>query len=207
MFADFLKQRISNMLLHYMPLKTLSISDLCDGRLERLGIYVTPPADVKDKGYRLWDGRNAMFAYPNSSGILLSIHISVDEDNTSEPLGSPTKILRAISEAFDTRIVAEYEPLFWGFATFEDWNAYLDDLQNDDDGQFYLDILRRLRGEQCEIEEGTIGEIVAEIAEYLIFDDATLLLSKDKLLDETWVQFDRDYREDDDDVAGHSGPR
>jgi hypothetical protein len=39
---------------------------------------------------------------------------------------APGRIIPAIAEAFGADIVSQYEPEFWGFATYEEWDAWHD---------------------------------------------------------------------------------
>jgi hypothetical protein len=98
----------------------------------------------------------------------------------------PAEILGAIAEAFDTDIVSEHEPQFWGFETQEEWDAWMDQISNEDTESFYLEVLKYVRGESHDIGPTTVGMIWAQIAKEIVEKDPTLLLleNKDKLLSE-----------------------
>jgi hypothetical protein len=42
--------------------------------------------------------------------------------------GAPAAILDAIAATFDTVLVSEHEPEFWGFQTVEEWDAAMEKL-------------------------------------------------------------------------------
>lgn len=102
---------------------------------------------------------------------------------------APRKILNALAEAFDTDIVSEYEPQFWGFETQEEWDAAMEKLARESDDEFYMDFLKYLRGEPHErIQPGTLGMSMAEDGKRFVEADPSLLLpeNKDKVLKMMW---------------------
>jgi hypothetical protein len=58
--------------------------------------------------------------------------VSIDDDGFVSgltryaPNGDPGKILNALANVFDTDIVSEYEPQYWGFDTQEEWDAAME---------------------------------------------------------------------------------
>jgi hypothetical protein len=100
----------------YATLDKVRIADLIDGRLQKFGIreYVDP-IWTNATAKCLSDGRNCVWVFGNKSGFVSSI--------TRCGANDPAKILEAIAEAFDTGIVSEHEPQFWGFDTQEEWHA------------------------------------------------------------------------------------
>jgi hypothetical protein len=91
--------------------------------------------------------------------------------------------------------VSEYEPQFWGFDTQEEWDAYLDKTAKEHEEQFHIELLKHLRGEANNIQPGTNGMLMAQIAERLVAEDPDLLLpiNKDKLRDAIASIYDRDH--------------
>jgi hypothetical protein len=100
--------------------------------------------------------------------------------------GDPGTILSAIAEEFDTDIVSEHEPQYWGFQTQDEWDAAWEQMQLEHREKFHLELMKYLRGEPNDIRRGTVGMIQAEIAKELVEKDPTLLLltNKDKLRNE-----------------------
>ena len=100
------------MSINFITMKTIAFSELFDGRLEKFVIsgVITDPttSDVRC----LTDGRNYLWAYEGDNGTLAGVR--------RWGHNAPGKILSAISEAFDTDIVSEYEPQYWGFDTQEE---------------------------------------------------------------------------------------
>ena len=107
----------------------------------------------------------------------------------------PRKFLNAVVQAFDTDIVSEHEPRYWGFDSQEEWNAALEELNRKSRDHFYADILRFVSGELNDIREGTVGEIQAKIAEQLVESDPEFLLpeQRDRLMKAVEEIFNRDH--------------
>ena len=172
----------------YALLKKVSACDLFDGRLEELGVREHSDSDQTSGNTRyLTGGRNYLSVYINDDGLVSCI--------TRHGRNAPSKILNAIAEAFDTEIVSEYEPQFWGFDTQDEWDAVWGQVARDNQESFYIDILKYLRGEPSGIIPGRIGEIMADIAKELVKKNPELLLSAnmDKLLSEIELVYDRDH--------------
>jgi hypothetical protein len=161
----------------YRSLSKVSVYDLFDGRVEKHGVREHIKEDeTNDKKRCLTDGRNYMWVYIDDECNVGSL--------TRYGANAPSKILHAIAQVFDTDIVSEYEPQFWGFETQEEWDAYMERLSRESDDRFYAKLVKYLRGEPCDIEPGTIGMRWAEVAKTLVDKDESLLLpeNKDKLL-------------------------
>ena len=143
----------------FITLKKVSIADLVDGRLEEFGIREhVHSRDTSATSKCLTDGRNYLWVDGNESGFV----ITRCEGN------DPHKILGAIAEVFDTGIVSEDEPQFWGFDTQEQMDARLEEISKEHQDKFYLDLLNFVSDKPHDIKPGTIGEIQAEIAKQLV---------------------------------------
>ena len=94
--------------------------------------------------------------------------------------------LSVLAEVFDTDIVSEHEPRFWGFDSQEEWDADREQRARENRDRFYLKIINYLRGERNtdEIRPGTIGERLSQIAQKLVERDPSLLQpeAKEKLM-------------------------
>jgi hypothetical protein len=186
----------------YRPLNQLRFSDLFDGRLERLGIkepnettelymcdFGRPePYKTTETLRCLTDGRNYVWVHSDDQGFLSDI-------TTCFPGGAPGKILGAISEEFNTDIVSEHEPQFWGFDTQQEWDAYQEKIAREHEEEFHIELLKHLRGEANDIRPGTVGMLQAQIAEKLVAERPELLLPahKQELLDAINAIYDRDH--------------
>jgi hypothetical protein len=173
----------------YRLLKTIKADELFDGRLEVFGVREHFVAGTSTESRRcLTDGRNAVWVYIREDGI-------VDDLTRYFPGGAPDKILNAVAEAFDTDIVSEYEPQYWGFDTQEEWDAWNEQIAKKHEESFHNELLKFLRGEPNDIKPGTLGMIWAEIAKKLTEKDPTLLLptNKDKLCKEIDTIYDREH--------------
>jgi hypothetical protein len=152
----------------YATLNKVHITDLLDGRLEEFGVREhVHPTETTATHKCLTDGRNFLWAYGDKSGFVSVI--------TRYAGNAPGKILGAIAEVFDTGIVSEYEPQFWGFDTQEQWDAAWKELAKKDQDRFYLDLLNFVSNKPHDVKPGTIGEIQAKIAKQLVEADSTLV--------------------------------
>jgi hypothetical protein len=171
----------------YSPLKKVRACDLFDGRLDEFGVreHVKPGATSK-KTRLLTDGCNYLWVYINDDGFVGSF-------TRYFPNGDPGKILNAVAEVFDTDIVSEYEPQYWGFDTQEEMRAYEEKMSKAADEQLYIGLLNYARGEPNHLEAGMRK---AQIAKALVEKDPSLLLpiNKDKLLNEVRSIYDRESR-------------
>jgi hypothetical protein len=93
----------------YATIKKVRAEELFDGRLVALGVREHIKPDKTSEQRRcLTDGHNYMWVNVDDEGFVSCV--------TSYFLGgAPDKFLNAIAEAFDTDIVSEHEPQFWGF--------------------------------------------------------------------------------------------
>jgi hypothetical protein len=173
----------------YAPVKKIIAHELFDGRLNAFGVReeIVPDGTTKRKRC-LTDGRNYMWAYIDDDGFATCL-------TRYAPGGAPGKILNAIAEAFDTDMISEYEPQFWGFDTQAEWDACMAQMSKEADAKFHAELLKYLRGEPNDIRPGSIGMIQAEIAKELVEKDPALLLpeNKDKLRSEVDTIYDREH--------------
>ena len=146
---------------------------LFDGRLKKFGVREDLEAESSTKTSRcLTDGRNYLWVYINDDGFVAGL--------TRYAGNAPGKILDAIADTFDTDIVSEHEPQFWGFKTEEEWNAYQEQIAKKQDDAFHIELLKYLRNEASDIEPGTVGMLHAKIAKRLVKKDPSLMLPKNK---------------------------
>ena len=122
----------------YRLLKPVSACDLFDGRLEELDVReIVPPKPVE--GIRvLTDGNNFLQVYVDDAGLVGCI--------SRYGRNAPSKILNAVADAFDVRIVGEYEPQFWGFDTQEEWDAAQTEWAREEDERFLIEVLKYCKG-------------------------------------------------------------
>src|SRR6516164_5670997 len=87
----------------FVSLKKIAARDLFDGRLEEFGVleHVKPDETTETKRC-LTDGRNYLWVYINNEGFVACF--------SRYGGNAPGKILSAITDAFDTDIVSEYQP-------------------------------------------------------------------------------------------------
>jgi|ERR1700683_3662757 len=171
----------------YAPIKKVRAYDLFDGRLEEAGVREAVTDDTTPTSRCLTDGRNYLWVNITEDGYISNLRRYGGN--------APSKILSALAQAFDTDIVSEYEPQYWGFQTEEEWDAWQLALAKEGEEEFYTELMRFLRGEPNDIRPGTIGLLKAEVAKSLVDKDQSLLLpeNKDRLLKEMDAIYDRDH--------------
>ena len=97
----------------YRPLKAIRMSDLFDGRLARFDVTEADPPDTAAEQKRcLFDGLNYLWVFDDHEGNVGTF--------TRHGFNNPLGILSAIRHAFDTDVVCEDEPQFWGFESQEE---------------------------------------------------------------------------------------
>jgi hypothetical protein len=171
----------------YMPLKKVPARELFDGRLQEFGVREHVNDDTDERKRCLTDGRNYLWLYVTDDGFVGCL--------SRYGGNAPQKILGAIAEAFDTDIVSEHQPQFWGFDTQEEWDAAMAEMSRKTDEDYHAELIKYLAGEPNDIRPGTIGMTQAEIAKGLVEKDSSLLLpeNRDRLLKEMRSIYDRDH--------------
>ncbi len=145
----------------YAVKEMIYIKDLFDGRLERYGVYEHLVPGTTSASHRcLTDGGN--------NYLWVSGNQKVKYLTRFFPNGNPGRILAAIAETFDSEIFSEYEPQFWGFETEEEWVAAMDEIHEQHQSDFYIEIMKFVTGEPNSIGSGTNGMTMANIAKELI---------------------------------------
>ena len=186
------------MSMYYGLRKSIKADELFDGRLEAFGVReelrpegtadrYPPYMKVKEVRY-LTDGQNSMEVVVYESGF-------PDVSVQNLWCAPEREILYAIAEAFDTDIISEHEPEYWGFDTKEEWDAHEKRIHEEHDRQFHAELLKHLRGEPTDIQPGTIGMKKAEIAKSLVEKDPSFMepANRDKLMGEIYAIYDREH--------------
>ena len=114
------------------PLKTIHMSDLFDGRLERFNIRESQNKDSSDQNRCLTDGYNYLWVYGGDDG-------TVGCFTRYFPNGNPSFILKHICDEFATRIVSENEPEFYGCESEEELEAMWERMAQEDHVIFTLE--------------------------------------------------------------------
>ena len=156
----------------YQPLRLVRFIDLFDGRLERFGVAEIVGKGTTDTRRCLTDGNNYLWAAADETGSASFTRYA--------SCGAPSHILSAVEEAFDTEIVSEDEPQYWGFDTQAQWDRWQATLAAKHEAEFYEDMMKYVRGEPNDLRPGTIGQKEAEKAKALIANDPDLALPENK---------------------------
>jgi hypothetical protein len=130
---------------YYGLRKSIKADELFDGRLEAFGVReevrpegaadrFPPYMKVREVRY-LTDGRNSMEVVVYENGV---------PDLTVRNLwcASEKEIFHAIAEAFDTGIVSEHEPQYWGFDTQEEWDEWNEQRSRKVEESFHDELLK-----------------------------------------------------------------
>lgn len=95
----------------YILEEQINFEELLDGRLEPYGIYEEYREGYTSEHLRvLSDGSNFLWVYGKQTV----------ESMTRYGSNAVEHILGVISKVFDTEIISEYDPQFWGFKTIEE---------------------------------------------------------------------------------------
>jgi hypothetical protein len=94
------------------------------------------------------------------------------------------KILAAVADVFQTEMLSEYQPQYWGFDTDEELEVATETMQREN-GRKRLENLRKfLLDEPHDLKSGTTEMVQAEIARLLISRDPELILEQNQ----GWLQ-------------------
>ena len=174
-------------------LRKIGVCQIFDGPLEEFDFYKPVKPDMTTATERcLTDRRNYLWVFIGNDGFVTSF-------TRWAPNGNPRKILNAVGEVFDTCIVSEHEPQYWGFDTQEEWrSAWAKEAREDRKAarKFEIELLKYVRGEPNGIKPGTDHEAKAKIAKNLVEEDSTLLLQVNlaRLRSEIKSIYDREVR-------------
>ena len=160
------------------------MADLFDSRMERFDIREEQSKDSSPESRLLTDGVNFVWVY-GKEGI-------VDGFRRYFPKGNPAFIFECICKVFDTNIVSEYEPEYWGCESQEEMDAMFEAAHRKDNEQFYGELIKFIDGQPCDIQPGTIGGEQAEIAKKLVAQNPALALAENR--DALLAQIDDIYK-------------
>jgi hypothetical protein len=171
---------------YYRPIKPIHMFDLFDGRLAAFNVSEWTAPYTSETSRCLFDGANYIWVHSDLDG-----GVSLKRSG----LNNPDHILASIARTFDTDIVSEYEPQFWGFDSQEEWDAAEARSHEEHEERFSTELVKFLAGEPCDIRPGTIGMTWAEIARELVSHDPELATpaAKRRLLKEVHRIYDRDH--------------
>ena len=143
------------------------MEELFDGRLESLGVFEKAIEGQASSNCRLLtEGPNGMWVYGDES---VNVVTRCGSNN-------PVNILNAITDTFDTYVFSEHEPQFWGFETVEEWDRAQNEVHQESQAEFYIEIMKFIRGEPNDIKLGTVGFYQATIAKNFIAENPNLAL-------------------------------
>ena len=172
----------------YRSLKKIRFAELFDGRLARFDIQERVVEGMTDQSRRvLTDGRNWLLFFADEDGFLGRIERR--GLNSGRPIGE------AIMEVFETRIVSERQPEYWGCETQEELDAMWKEHADRQKEEFYRQLIEHLEGGADPFPPGTIGSIQAEIARKLVAErpELTSIDRKEELLQAVNDAFEKDH--------------
>jgi hypothetical protein len=98
----------------------LFTTTLAGGRVREHIVHREDDIETSETTRCLTDGENYVWAFRDDFGFVHSF--------TRWAGNRATFILQAVIDAFDTDIVSEDEPRYWGFETEEEWEAALENM-------------------------------------------------------------------------------
>ena len=147
--------------------KEITMEELFDGRLESFGVIEKIIEGGTSPSCRLLvEGSNGMRVHGDEVVNVVTRCGSTNSVN----------ILNAITDTFDTRVMSEHDPQFWGFETEEEWQQAEIEAGRESRAEFYIEIMKFVRGESNDIQPGTVGFDHATIAKKLIAENPDLAL-------------------------------
>ena len=172
---------------YYLALTPVPMADLVGDRLKKHDIrenIVKGESNRKQKC--LTDGTNFVWAYANRKGFVT--------DFTRYGGNSPYRIFDAICEEFGVRIVSEHEPEFFGYETYEEWEAAWAEEEKLSEEEFYNNVMNYVRGKRHSLGRGTVGMAKAQIAKKLIKESPELAADANRaeLMKAVKAIYDRD---------------
>jgi hypothetical protein len=173
---------------YYLALTPVPMADLVGDRLKKHGIREkVVKGETNRKRKCLTDGTNFVWAYTNKKGLVT--------DFTRYGGNCPHEIFDAICEEFGVRIVSEHEPEFFGYGTYEEWDAAWAEEAKLSEEKFYNDVMNYVRGKPHSLGRGTIGMAQAQIAKKLIKKSPELAADANRaeLMKAVKAIYDRDH--------------
>jgi hypothetical protein len=149
--------------------KSIRAADVLDGRLMAFGVQEQLCEYTTEASKCLTDGGNYIWLYIDDGGFVVDSLSSFGEND-------PSAILEAIATTFDTEIFSEHEPQFWGCASQEELDAWMEQMSKEAEDRFYAELIKYLRGEPSDINPHTVQYDKALIAKTLADADPELLV-------------------------------
>jgi hypothetical protein len=99
---------------NYRSTSPIPFSRLFDGRLEKYGIYEKKQSAPTDQMRTLVGRDGVLEAYQGANG----------DSTFSRPCFAPIPwaLLDALVAEFDTELICEHDPRYWGFSTQKEWD-------------------------------------------------------------------------------------
>jgi hypothetical protein len=141
------------MCTYYRPIRPIQMSELFSGRLKKYGIYDDSIGDARRlagelPGLNVSNGIHSIVVHvrPDDNDTVAEF-ASYDEDNEIDPHG----VIAAIADEFDTEIVSQHDPRYWGYKNFRDWNAAFYAQTSARLDAAYKDIMNYVEGKPCDL--------------------------------------------------------
>jgi hypothetical protein len=168
----------------YRPLSPIYVGDPPQWKREKIRAHEGPHGPFNRC---LTDDHNFLWVDFNAEGQVTSF--TRNAENFAQG------ILGAIGEALDVEIVCEHDPRFWGLETEEEWDAAWNAIAEEQEQEFYDEVMKFIRGERNGIMPGTIGMMQAEIAKRLAVESPDFLVAGNRpaLIKAVKTMYDRDH--------------
>jgi hypothetical protein len=159
----------------YRAIATIAADRLFDGCMQEFTIHEYIKLDETSSTWRcLTDGLNFVWV-DIVDGMVTTFNRYAGNDST--------KILAAVASVFQTEILSEYQPQYWGFDTDEEWEAAIEMMAMEDmenDRKFQENLRKFLRGQPHDLKLETNEMVQAEIAKSLILRVPELILEQNE---------------------------
>jgi hypothetical protein len=156
---------------YYRPIRPIQMSELFSGRLKKYGIYDDSIGDARRlagevPGPRVSKGTHFIVLHVtpgDNDNDTVAEFASYNEDKEIDPHG----IIAAIADEFDTEIVSQHDPRYWGYNNFRDWNAAFYAQTSARLDAAYKEIIHYVEGKPCDLTN-IRGRRRAQIGQRLI---------------------------------------
>src|SRR5262249_61152577 len=108
----------------FRPLTPIRMTDLFDGSMHDVGVREHSSEETAENSKCLTDGQNYLWVHSDENGFVHGM------------MNATSRILNAISAAFQVNIASEYESKFWGYETNEEWETAWTEMQKQDEHNF-----------------------------------------------------------------------
>jgi hypothetical protein len=150
----------------YRPLSPIRMDDLFDGRLSQYGVYEGDDPECTARNRLLSDGTSSLWVSCNEARLVSLV--------TSCAGNKVERIVRAVEHAFQTTLVSEYQPEYWGYSSREECDEAWERIYRKHRDSFYAQLMAAVAGRSVEFEVHTVSNALVQLAKGLLDQEPKL---------------------------------